>query len=111
MSDESGEPIVVAAKAMDVPPDVVRRILLFMVPQTERSVDRVDELVELYSDISVDAARRLLAIWREADKDERSRTQHRSIAWRTAAENARRALSEISRRPPNYRDARTRGRA
>jgi len=30
MADESGEPIVVAAKAMDLPTDVVQRVLLFM---------------------------------------------------------------------------------
>jgi hypothetical protein len=44
-------------------------------------------------------ARRLVAVWREADKSEKSATHHKAIAWRTAAENARRALSEVSRRP------------
>jgi uncharacterized protein (DUF2336 family) len=110
MSDESGELMVAAAKAMDLPADVVRRILLFVNPRGVRSVERVEELAELYREISVDAARRLLAIWREADKQERSKTQHQSIAWRTAAENARRALSEVSRRPTQYRETRTRGR-
>ncbi len=109
MSDQSGEPMVVAAKAMDLPADVVRRILLFMNPRVGRSVDRVEELAALYCEISVDAARRLLAIWREVDTDERARTHHQSIAWRTAAEKARRALSELSRRPTHYRDTRARG--
>jgi hypothetical protein len=94
ISDDSGEPIVVAAKAMDLPADVVQRVLLFMNPRIGQSVDRVYELAELYGEISVNAARRLLAVWREADKDERSRVHHTSGAWRTAAESARRALSE-----------------
>jgi uncharacterized protein (DUF2336 family) len=110
MHDETGEMIVAAAKAMDLPADVIRRILLFMNARGVRSVERVEELSDLYAEISVDAARRLLAIWREADTQERSRAQHQSIAWRTAAENARRALSEVSRRPTHYRDTRTRGR-
>jgi Uncharacterised protein conserved in bacteria (DUF2336) len=109
ISDESGEPIVVAAKAMDLPADVVQRVLLFMNPRIGQSVDRVYELADLYGEISVDAARRLIAIWREADKDERSMVLHQSVAWRTAAENARRALSEVSRRPTHSQDMRLRG--
>jgi hypothetical protein len=109
ISDESGEPIVVAAKAMDLPADVVQRVLLFMNPRIGQSVDRVYELAELYGEISVNAARRLMAVWREADKDEGSRVHHNSVAWRTAAENARRALSEVSRRPTHSQDVRLRG--
>jgi hypothetical protein len=110
MADESGEPIVVAAKAMDLPTDVVQRVLLFMNARIGQSTDRVYELAELYREISVDAARRLVAIWRDVDKEEGSRAPHQSIAWRMAAENARRALSEIARPPPHYRDVRSRGR-
>jgi hypothetical protein len=109
ISDESGEPIVVAAKTMDLPADVVQRILLFMNLRIGQSVDRVYELAQLYGEISVNAARRLMAVWREADKDARSGAQHKSVAWRTAAENARRALSEVSRRPMHSQDARLRG--
>jgi hypothetical protein len=109
ISDESGEPIVVAAKAMDLPADVVQRVLLFMNPRIGQSVDRVYELAELYGEISVNAARRLMAVWREADKDEGSRVHHNSVAWRSAAENARRALSEGSRRPTHSQDVRLRG--
>jgi hypothetical protein len=109
ISDESGEPIVVAAKAMDLPGDVVQRVLLFMNPRIGQSVDRVYELSQLYGEISVNAARRLMAVWRETDKDARSGVQHQPVAWRTAAENARRALSEISRRPMHSQDARLRG--
>jgi hypothetical protein len=109
ISDESGEPIVVAAKAMDLPADVVQRVLLFMNPRIGQSVDRVYELAELYGEISVHAARRLVAVWREADNDARPGVQHKSVAWRTAADNARRALSEVSRRPMHSQEVRLRG--
>jgi hypothetical protein len=98
IGDESGEPIVVAAKAMDLPADVVQRLLLFMNPRIGQSVDRVHALSFLYGEISITAARRLTALWREADRDARPGVQHHSVAWRAAAENARRALSEVSRR-------------
>ena len=71
INDETGEPVVAAAKAMAVPSDVLQRMLLFVNPQVGQSVDRVYELAELYSEISVDAARRLIAILRDADPAER----------------------------------------
>ena len=52
---------------------------------------------------------RLVAILREADKDEVFRVHHQAVGWRAAAENARRALSELSRRPTNWREQRLRG--
>jgi hypothetical protein len=97
IDDELGEPIVVAAKAMNLPADVLQRMLLFMNPRVGESVDRVYELAELYGEITVDAARRMVTIWRNADCTPRTQPQHESVAWRTAAENARRALSEVSR--------------
>jgi hypothetical protein len=104
-NDESGEPIVVAAKAMNFPGDVLPRMLLFMNSRFGQSVDRVYELAELFSQISVDAARRMIAIWRAAAPDDNHQVPQRTMAWRTAAENARRALAEVSRRP----DPRMRG--
>jgi hypothetical protein len=90
-----GEPIVVAAKALEVPTDVLQRMLLFINPRVGQSVERVYELAELYGEISVDAARRLVAIWRDADVAESRPVRHEPVAWRTAAENARRALSRF----------------
>src|SRR5262245_50269410 len=97
IDDELGEPIVVAAKAMNLPSDVLQRMLLFMNPRVGQSVDRVYELAELYGEITVDAARGMVTIWRDADRTPRTQPQHESVAWRTAAENARRALLEVSR--------------
>ena len=110
VDDELGEPIVVAAKALEVPTDVLQRMLLFINPRVGQSVERVYELAELYGEISVDAARRLVAIWRDADVAGSRPVRHEPVAWRTAAENARRALSEVSRRPELQHETRLRGR-
>ncbi len=99
VADESGEPIVAAAKAMQVPADVLQRMLLFINPRVGQSIDRVYKLAELYDDITVDAACRMVAILRDADPADSKPVRHESPAWRNAAENARRALSEIARRP------------
>ena len=80
IEDESGEPIVVAAKAMTLPADVLQRMLLFVNPRVGQSVDRVYELAELYSEISVDAARRMIAILRDADPAERKPARHEPLA-------------------------------
>ena len=98
VEDEQGEPIVVAAKAMSMPADVLQRILLFMNPRIGQSVDRVYELAALYNEISVEAACRLIAILRAADTAVRKREADRR-AWHAAAESARRALSEIATAP------------
>lgn len=109
VQDELGEPMVVAAKGLTLPVDVLQRMLLFMNPWAGESVDRIYELSELYGDISADAARRLIAIWRDAGTAETGQAQHEPVGWRTAAENARRALSEGVRRQELEHDRRARG--
>lgn len=98
INDEWGEPVVVAAKAMNLPADVLQRMLLFMNPVVGQSVDRVYALAALYGEITEDAARRMVSIWRDADRSEPVPVQHEPTPWRQAAENARRALSEIPTR-------------
>ncbi len=61
--DESGEPVVVAAKALHIPRDVLYRILLFVNTAVGHSVERVHGLAELYDEITVQAAHDLVAIW------------------------------------------------
>lgn len=101
IQDELGEPVVVAAKAMELPSDVLQRMLLFVNPRIGELINRVYELAELYGEITVDAARRMIAILRDANPDstEHRPVRHEPLAWRNAAENARRALSEIAHRP------------
>jgi hypothetical protein len=102
VEDDSGEPIVAAAKAMELPADVLQRILLFMNPRVGQSVDRVYELAGLYADITVDAARRLIGIWRDADPAELNLAKHAAL-WQDAVEQARTALSDLTRRVPTPR--------
>src|SRR5439155_12146141 len=90
VEDDSGEPIVAAAKAMELPSDVLQRILLFMNPRVGQSVDRVYELAGLYADITVDAACRLIGIWRDADPPDPRLAKHVAL-WQDAVEQARTA--------------------
>src|ERR1700724_1311725 len=101
--------MLAAAKARDLPTDVLQRMLLFMNPRVGQSVDRIYELTKLYHETTVAAARRLVAILREADKDEVFRDYHQAVGWAGAAENTARGLSELSRRPTNWREQRLRG--
>lgn len=64
--DYSGEPIVVAAKALGMKAAVLQRILLFLNPVVGQSVERVYNLAGLYDEIAPAAAERMLAIWRRA---------------------------------------------
>ena len=63
--DHSGEPIVVAAKALGMEAAVLQRILLFLNPVVGQSVQRVYDLARLFDEISHASATRMLAIWRQ----------------------------------------------
>jgi hypothetical protein len=109
INDDLGEPMVVAAKALNLPVDVLQRMLLFMNPWAGQRVDRIYELSKLYAEISMDSARRLIAIWREAQSPENGQSEHKPVGWRTTTENARRALSKLLRRPEFESERRVRG--
>jgi hypothetical protein len=64
MRDESGEPIVVAAKALGMPSAILQRILLFVNPNVGESVERVYNLATLYIEMDRPAAEYMIAIWR-----------------------------------------------
>jgi len=99
VQDETGEPVVVAAKALALPSDVLQRILLFMNPRVGQSVERVHTLAELAHEITLEGARRLVYIWREADPIETKPASHQAH-WQETVQRARQALSEISFRHP-----------
>jgi hypothetical protein len=62
--DHSGEPIIVAAKALGMKAAVLQRVLLFLNPAVGQSVQRVYELADLFDELTREAAERMLAIWR-----------------------------------------------
>lgn len=62
--DSSGEPILVAVKALGMPAEMLQRILLFINPAIGHSVPRIYELAALYHEISVETAESMVAIWR-----------------------------------------------
>jgi Uncharacterised protein conserved in bacteria (DUF2336) len=64
--DNSGEPLLVAAKALGMPVSVFQRILMFINPTIGLSVERVFELSRFYDEIELAAAERMVTIWREA---------------------------------------------
>jgi hypothetical protein len=66
VNDPTGEPVVVAARALGMPLPVLQRILLFVNPAIGHSVRRVYELSALFDDVGPSAARRLVALWRDS---------------------------------------------
>jgi hypothetical protein len=64
LNDPSGEPMVIAAKAADLPVSVLQRILLLVNPAVSHSVQRVYDLTDLFHDTDRGAAIRLMSLWR-----------------------------------------------
>jgi hypothetical protein len=108
VSDELGEPIVVAAKALRAPRAVLERILLFVNPRIGQSVQRVYALATRYDEISTQAALRLVAIWQAADPREQDLPRQHPVSRRPVSEGVRPALPLAPRRPLAQRDPRPR---
>lgn len=87
--DEFGEPIVVAAKALNVPRDLLYRILLFINTAIGHSVERVHALADLYDEISAQAAEDIVAIWQALKTDERAPAKHQPLYWNDEPRRAR----------------------
>ena len=77
--DPSGEPIVVAARALGMTGAVLQRILLFLNPAVGQSIERVYDLASLYDEITPAAVERMLAIWRQTNA--RSQPVHEAVHW------------------------------
>ncbi len=90
VSDASGEPIVVAAKALGMPAEVLQRILLFINPHVGQSVARVFSLASLFEEITPAAAEDMIYLWRSA-RGER-RTHYESALWHGERTHARAGL-------------------
>ena len=99
--DPSGEPVVVAARALGMTAAVLHRVLLFLNPAIGQSVERVYDLARLYDELTPAAGERMIAIWREAAG--RSRPAHEPGHWDDERRDAR-SLST----PARYRSDRGR---
>jgi hypothetical protein len=109
--DDSGEPLLVAARALEMPSAVLLRILLFINPIIGESVDRVFSLFRLYYRVSPHAAAHLLNGLRPTQK--RATAKYVGVYAAEASEgtmgllqNVRRAVTaDSSQRTPAARPA------
>jgi uncharacterized protein (DUF2336 family) len=94
--DDSGEPIVVAAKALGMTTAVIQRILLFLNPAIGQSVERVHKLSRFFDELKPETAERMLSIWRKAGQP--SRPVHESAYWDDERRRARPTSAPAPRR-------------
>jgi hypothetical protein len=98
--DASGEPLIVAARALAIPTEVLQRIVLFLNPAVGESVERVYGLVQLHDEIAPETALRMVTVWRMASAARlpRHRPHHHDDEQRRtraeAAIHARRFVSD-----------------
>ncbi len=100
--DQSGEPIVIAARALGMTAAVLQRVLLFLNPVIGQSVEQVHDLARLFDDLAPEAAERMLGIWRKAGG--RSRLVHEPMHWDDEHRSARSLLTPARRRTVRERD-------
>ena len=93
--DNSGEPVVVAAKVLGMKSEVLQRILLFLNPVIGQSVQRIFELCQLYSEMSSAAAERMLTIWQT--NPARPHADHESVYWDDDCRDPRSSGTEKAR--------------
>ena len=98
-ADLSGEPIIVAAKALGMPPDTLLRILLLLNPEIGQSVHRVFDLVNLYREVPPEVALTLTRSWRGGATVERRSGRYQPTAWVEPAGRARRISPEARPQP------------
>jgi uncharacterized protein (DUF2336 family) len=93
--DSGGEPLLIAAKALDMSSEVLVRILLFVNPAIGESVSRLFALAQLYVELPRAAALQVLASLRSAAP---VRPTHQPTLWDDGAGAGRRAGTEAARR-------------
>lgn len=105
--DDLGEPIVTAAKALNMRRGALYRILLFV--KVGRSVARIQALTELHHELPVQAAEHMVAIWQSLPKVDRPAERHQPMLWDDNSTTRSRAASAIAHHadlsPPEKRDA------
>jgi uncharacterized protein (DUF2336 family) len=100
--DASGEPIVVAAKALGMKAAVLQRVLLFLNPQVGQSIERVYGLARLYDELTPAAADRMLAIWQQTGGQRKPR--HEPLHWDDVHRSARSQASHAGHRVSRNRE-------
>ena len=98
VQDCSGEPMLVTAKALAMPADILHRITLFLHPAVGHSVQRVYDLARLYDEMTAGAALRMLAIWRDAHPKHRQVIVPRALSWNDEKTRARTTMTPPARR-------------
>ena len=77
--DDLGEPIVTAAKALNIRRGAFYQILLFV--NVGRSVARVQALTELHHELPVQTAEHMVAIWQSLPRLDRPAERHQPMLW------------------------------
>jgi hypothetical protein len=95
--DATGEPLLVAVRALGMPSDTLLRILLFLNPVIGHSVERVFDLVNLFDRLSAEAALHLVSSWQGHPGEQR---RYRSVTWDDETRGARRVFADHPRRFP-----------
>ncbi|MBO0718139.1 MAG: hypothetical protein J2P55_12485 [Rhizobiales bacterium] len=107
VDDDYGEPIVTAAKALNLRRGALYRILLFV--NVGRSVARVRKLTDLHRELPSQSAEHMVAIWRSLPKLDRPTERHQPMLWDDNVAARPRTVSAIAHRadlpPLEKRDA------
>ena len=90
VTDPSGEPLLIAAKALAMPSVALQRILMFIDPAIGESVQRVFDLAGLYERVSADAAHKIIASLRGREPVRPRRPAHRPMYYDDEAARSRR---------------------
>lgn len=103
VADDLGEPMVTAAKALNIPRDVLYRILLFANATIGHSVERVHALATLYDEMPMAAAEHMVGIWQALRAEDRVKAQYHSLFWNDERSRARTATAAVRRAPAAQR--------
>jgi hypothetical protein len=106
VNDASGESMLVVAKALGMPIEVVQRILLLVNPAVGTSVRRVFDLSELYKAMSDQSALRMIALWRYAAETSSFVAPARDSGLRRTSNEASRQQTTPATGEPVKRDQR-----
>ena len=90
VSDPSGEPLLIAARALAMPSVMLQRILIFLNPIIGESVQRVFDLASLYERLSADASHKIIDSLRVRQPMRSRKPAHRPMYYDDEATRGRR---------------------